>query len=160
MNTADMQRTAFDAVDMTTPISELVIAALIRNFAIAAGKRRLIDAVDAVAQHLVELGVETCGDLRSATYSMYVDDCAVKPIDAGRLVAHFAPPEKVEKVVAAPRGLAQGVCANMQFVAANRVADPDQGLDNDVDRDDGHDYDERQRSEAVGDAEGEERSAL
>ena len=159
MNTADMQRTAFDAVDMTTPISELVIAALIRNFAIAAGKRRLIYATDAVAEHLVELGVVTYGDLRSATYSMYVDECGVKPIDAGRLVAHFAPPEKVEKVVVAPRGVAQGVRAKMRFIAANRVVDPEQGHDDDVHRDDDHDYDERQQSEAVGGVEGEERSA-
>ena len=103
---------------MTTPISELAIAALVRNFAIAAGKRRLIDAADIVAQHLVELGVETYGDLRSATYSIYVDECDVKPIDAGRLVAHFTPPEKVEKVVTAPA--AQGVRAEMRFAAANR----------------------------------------
>ena len=50
---------------MTTPISELAIAALVRNFAIAAGKRRLIDAVDAVAEHLVELGVEVGVDVYS-----------------------------------------------------------------------------------------------
>ena len=115
-----------------------------RNFAIAAGKLRLIDAACTVAERLVELGVETYSDLRSATYSMYVDACGVKPIDAGRLVAHFAPPEKAEKASAAPRDLAQGVRAKIRFVAANRVAetlnrvtgrrDPEQGHKNDVDR--------------------------
>ena len=93
MDTAGMRKTAFDTVDMNTPISEPVIAELLRNFAVAVGKQRLVDAADKVAESLVELGVETYGDLRSATYQMYVDHCGVKPIDAGRLVAHFAPPE-------------------------------------------------------------------
>ena len=90
---------------------------------------------------------------------MYVDHCGVKPIDAGRLVAHFAPPEKVEKVVVAPRGVAQGVRAKKRFVVANRVVDPVQGHDSDVDRDDSHDCNDRQRSEAIGAVGGEERSA-
>ena len=131
MNTADVQKNAFDAVDINTPISELVIAALMRDFANAVGKQRLHDAADKVAERLVEIGVKTYGDLRSTTYSMYVDRCGVKPIDAGRLVAHFAPPEKVEKVAVAPRGVAQGVRAKMRVVVANRVVDPIQGHDDD-----------------------------
>ena len=55
---------------------------------------------------------------------MYVDECGVKVIDVGRLVAYFAPPENVEKVATAPRGVAQGIRARMRFVAANRVVDP------------------------------------
>ena len=82
MSTADMQRAAFDAVDMTAPITEPVNAKLVRNFATAAGKQRLVDAADTVAENLVELGVETYDDLRSASYAMYVDHCGVKPIDA------------------------------------------------------------------------------
>ena len=127
MSTADMHRAAIDAVDMTAPITEPVITELVRNFATAVGKRRLVDAVDTVAENLVELGVETYGDLRSATYSMYADHCGVKPIDAGRLVAHLTPPENVEKVVVAPRGVAQGVRAKKRFVAENMVVDPIQG---------------------------------
>ena len=154
MNTTDVQKNSFDAVDMNTPISELVIAALMRNFANTVGKQRLHDAGDKVEERLVEIGVETYGDLRSTTYSMYVDHCGVTPIDAGRLVAHFAPPEKVEKVAVAPRGVAQGVRAKMRIVAANRVVDPVQGHESDVDRDDSHDYDDRQQSEAIGATEG------
>ena len=116
-----MQRAAFDTVDMNAPISESVIAELVRNFAIAVGKQRLVDAADTVAENLVELGVETYSDLRSTTYSMYVDHCGVKPIDAGRLVAHFAQTEKVEKVVVAPRGVAQGVRAKMRVVGNHHV---------------------------------------
>ena len=68
MSMADMQRAAFDAVDMNAPISGLIIAELVRDFATAVGKQRLVDAADTVAENLVELGVETYDDLRSATY--------------------------------------------------------------------------------------------
>ena len=54
-----MQRAAFDAVDMDAPITGSVIAGLVRNFATAVGKQRLVDAADTVAENLVELGVET-----------------------------------------------------------------------------------------------------
>ena len=77
MRAADMQRAAFDAVDMNAPITGSVIAGLVRNFATAVGRQRLVDAADTVVENLVELGVETYGDLRSATYSMYVDQCGV-----------------------------------------------------------------------------------
>ena len=159
MNTSDMQKTAFDSVDMRTPISEPVIAELLRDFAIAVGKQRLVDAADKVAESLVDLGIETYGDLRSATYQMYVDHCGVKPIDAGRLVAHFAPPEKVENVAVAPRGVTQGVRAKMRFVATNRVVGPDQGHENDADHVDMHNDEYLQRSEDSGAVGGEERSA-
>ena len=159
MNTVDVQKTAFDAVDMSTPISELVMAALLRNFANAVGKQRLHDAADKVAESLVEIGVETYGHLRSTTYSMYVDHCGVKPIDAGRLVAHFAPPEKVEKVAVAPRGVAQGVRAKMRVAAANKVVGPSQGHDDDANRDDTDQHELRSPSEVIGAVEGEERSA-
>ena len=86
MSTVDMQRAACDAVDMTTPITEPVIAELVRDFATAVGKRHRVDAADTVAENLVELGVETYGDLRSATYSMYVDHCGVKPIVANSIL--------------------------------------------------------------------------
>ena len=154
-----MHRAAFDAVDMNAPISESEIAELVHNFAIAVGKQRLVDAADTVAENLVDLGVKTYGDLRSATHSMYVDHCGVKPIDAGRLVAHFASPEKVEKVAVAPRGVAQSVCVKKRFVAANRVVDPGQGHENDADHDDIHDYDDRQRNDGIGAVGGEEQSA-
>ena len=159
MSTTDVQKTAFDVVNMNTPISELVIASLLRNFANAVGKQRLHDAADKVAESLVEIGVETYGDLRSTTYSMYVDHCGVKPIDAGRLVAHFAPPERVQKVAVAPRGVAQGVRAKMRVVAANNIVDPSQGHDDDANRDDTDQNELRSRSEVIGAVEGEERSA-
>ena len=119
----------------------------------------LVDAADAVAENLVELGVETYGDLRSATYTMYVDHCGVKPIDAGRLVAHFAQPKRVEKVVNAPRGVAQSVRARKRVVVATKLMDPFQGHDDDGDRDDSHEYDDQQRSKASCAVGGEERSA-
>ena len=43
----------------------------------------------------------------------------------------------------------------MRFVAANRVIDPAQGLENVIDDDDGRDYDARQRSDAVGAMDGQ-----
>ena len=41
MDTFDTQKDAFGGVDMRTPIEESVIADLLRNFAVAAGKKRL-----------------------------------------------------------------------------------------------------------------------
>ena len=159
MNTADMQKRAFDAVEKLTPISASQIAACVRTFAGVEAKRRLMTVADILAEKLVDLGVETYGDLRFATCSMYVDECGVKPIDAGRLVAHFAPPEKVEKAATAPRSVVQGVRAKMRFVVANRGIDPAQGRENDVDCDDGYDYEERQQSDVVSVVEGQVRSA-
>ena len=52
------------------------------------------------------------------------------------MVAHFASPEKVEKVAVAPRGVAPGVRAKMRVVAANMVVDPIEVNDDDADRDD------------------------
>ena len=127
---AGTPKSALGAVEKSTPISASQIAALVRDFAIAEGEVCLTTAAGTVAEKLVDLGVERCGDLRFVTYSEYVDECGVKPIDARRLVARFAPPEKVEKVATAPRGVAQAVRSRMRFVAANRVIDPAQGLEN------------------------------
>ena len=158
MDTSDKQKTAFDTVDMRTPITGTVIAELLRDFAIAVGKQRLQDAAATVAESLVDIGVEMYSDLRAVTYAMYVDHCGVKPIDAGRLVAHFAPPEKVEKVTVAPRRVSPGVRARMRVITANRVVDPIQGDDDDADRDDIDRKELRSRSDDVGAVEGELRS--
>ena len=107
MDTVDALKEAFDSVDMRTPITGTVIADLLRHFAISAGKQRIGDAAAKFAESLIDIGVETYGDLRMTTYPMYVDYCDVKPVDAQRLVAHFAQPEKAEKVVTAPRGVAR-----------------------------------------------------
>ena len=84
MNTADMQKRAFDAVEKLTPISASQIAACVRTFAGVEAKRRLMTVADILAEKLVDLGVETYGDLRFVTLSEYVDDCDIKPIDASR----------------------------------------------------------------------------
>ena len=128
MSTADMQRAAFDAVDMNAAITDSAIAELVRKFGTAAGKQRLVDVAATVAEYLVQLGVETYGDLRAATQEIF-QECGLLPVEAARLVAHFAPPEKVEKVAVAPRGVAQSFRAKKGFVAANRVLDPGQGHD-------------------------------
>ena len=135
-----MHQDAFDTVEKSAPISALQIAALVRDFAIAEVKLHLTTSAGMVAERLVDLGVETCGDLRFVTFSEYVAECGVRPTDARRLVAHFAPPEKVERAANAPRGVAQAVRSRMRFVAANRVIDPAQGLENVVDNDDGQDW--------------------
>ena len=121
MDTVDALKQAFDSVDMRTPITEPVIAELLRNFAVAVGKQRLAEEATEIAGSLVDVGVDTHGDLRMMTCQVYVDYCGVKPIDAVRLVAHFARPEKAEKVVTAPRGVAQSVRARRRFMAAFRL---------------------------------------
>ena len=50
MDTVDTQTDAFGGVDMRTPIEESVIADLLRNFAVAAGKNRLGDAAAMIAR--------------------------------------------------------------------------------------------------------------
>ena len=65
MDTVDTQKDAFGGVDMRTPIEESVIADLLRNFAVAAGKKRLGDAAAMIAKSLVDIGVETYADLRA-----------------------------------------------------------------------------------------------
>ena len=86
---------------------------MVRNFAKAEGKLHLERAADTVAERLVDLGVEIYGDLRFATYPTYGGECGVRPAEVGRLVARFAPPEKVEKVTTALGGVAQAVHARM-----------------------------------------------
>ena len=81
-----MKKRVFDVVEPTTLILSLLIAALVCDFAKAEGKLRLETVADNVAERLVELGVETYGDVRFATCSMYVNNCDVKKIDTGRLV--------------------------------------------------------------------------
>ena len=73
MNTADMQKSAFDTVEKSMPISASQIAALVRDFTIAEGKLLLVTSVDMVAEKLMDLGVETCGDLRLVTFSEYAE---------------------------------------------------------------------------------------
>ena len=120
MDTEDKLKAAFDGVDMRTPITEPVIAELLRNFAVAIGKVRLADEATEIAANLVDVGVDTYGDLRMMTCQVYVDYCGVKPMDAVRLVAHFAQPEKAEKVANAPRGVAKSVRTRTRFVVVNR----------------------------------------
>ena len=82
MPTAYEQKVAFDAVDDATPISADQIAELLRNFAVVSNKPRLAAMVTVIALSLGDIGVETYGDMRRVTSTMYVDECGVKKLDA------------------------------------------------------------------------------
>ena len=64
MDTEDKLKPVFEGVDMRTPITEPEIAELLRNFAVAIGKHRLADEATKIAASLVDVGVDTYGDLR------------------------------------------------------------------------------------------------
>ena len=89
MTTAYEQKVAFDTVDDATPISAEQIAELLRNFAVVSNTPRLAAIVTVIASSLDDLGVETYGDMRRVTTTMYVEDCGVKKFDAQRSVEHF-----------------------------------------------------------------------
>ena len=155
MDTEDKQKPLFEGVDMRTPITEPEIAELLRNFAVAVGKNRLAEEATAIAASLVDVGVDTYGDLRMMTCQVYVDYCGVKPMDAVRLVAHFAQPEKAEKVASAPRGVAKSVRTRTKFVVVNRETGPGDCHDDDVGHHDGHTEDVQDTSEVSGAVGGE-----
>ena len=155
MDTEDKQKAVFNGVDMRTPITEPVIAELLRNFAVAIGKHRLADEATEIAASLVDVGVDTYGDLRMMTCQVYVDYCGVKPMDAVRLVAHFGQPEKAEKVADAPRGVAKSVRTRTRFVVVNRETGPDDCRDDDGRHHDGHTEDVQDTSEVSGAVDGE-----
>ena len=159
MDTEDKQKPLFEGVDMRTPITEPEIAELLRNFAVAVGKNRLAEEATAIAASLVDVGVDTYGDLRMMTCQVYVDYCGVKPMDAVRLVAHFAQPEKAEKVANAPRGVAKSVRTRTKFVVVNRETGPGDCHDDDVGHRDGHTEDVQDTSEVSGAVGGEVMSA-
>ena len=96
MAAAYEQKLAFDAVEDATPISVEQVAELLRNFAKVCNKPRLEAMAMVVASSLDALGVETFGDMRQVTSTMYVEDCGVKKLDAQILVAHFARQVTVE----------------------------------------------------------------
>ena len=104
MATAYEQKVAFDAVEDATPISVEQVAELLRNFAKVCNKPRLEAMAMVVASDLDALGVETFGDMRQVTSTMYVDDCGVRKLDAQLLVAHFARQVTVEMRGDAPEG--------------------------------------------------------
>ena len=102
MAAAYEHKAAFDVVEDATPISVEQIAELLRNFAKVCNKPRLEAMAMVVASSLDALGVETFGDMRQVTSTMYVEDCGVKKLDAQILVAHFARQVTVEVRVDAP----------------------------------------------------------
>ena len=96
MTIAYEQKVAFDAVDDATPISAEQIAELLRNFAVVSNKPRLAAMVTVIALSLEDIGVETYGDMRRVTSTMYVEECGVKKLDAQRLVEQFTRQVTVE----------------------------------------------------------------
>ena len=69
-------------MDDATSISADQIAELVRNFAVVSNKPRLAAMVTVIALSLEDIGVETYGDMRRVTSTMYVDECGVKKLDA------------------------------------------------------------------------------
>ena len=104
MSAVPASKAVFDAVDSEEPITAEQIAVLLRNFARLSNKPRLAAMVDDIALSMGDLGVETFGDMRCTTTSMYVEDCGARKLDAQLLVAHFGRPETVEVRGDVPEG--------------------------------------------------------
>ena len=99
---AAANKAVFDAVDGDSPISAEQVAVLLRNFARLSNKPRLEAMAHDIALCMVDLGVETFGDMRCMTTSMYVEDCGARKLDAQLLVAHFGRQETTEERGDAP----------------------------------------------------------
>ena len=97
MSAAAANKAVFDAVDSEEPITAEQIAVLLRNFARLSNKPRLEAMANDIALSMVNLGVETFGDMRCMTTSMYVEDCGARKLDAQLLVAHFGRRETAEE---------------------------------------------------------------